>query len=130
MPPLPASVEVGGWASQLQQGMTAEQVIAAFVASPEYFQEQGSSTSAWLDHAYQDLLGRQPDPGSQGFLVQLSGGISLIVVATALASSTEYRTRLIAQVYATYLQRQAGPSDVQAWLPIVSQAAAGPGKPA
>ncbi len=51
------------------------------------------------------------------------------MIATAVVGSLEYRTRLITQGYSTYLQRQAGPTDVQAWLPVVGQASAGPGKP-
>jgi hypothetical protein len=108
---------------------SSEQVIAAFVGSAEYFQRQGSNNSSWLDQAYQDLLGRPRDPGSQGFLDQLNAGVSRTVIASELLASTEYRTRLITNVYSTYLQRQPGSADLQAWLPVVGQPSAGPGQP-
>ena len=90
--------EVGGWVAALQQGLTGEQLTVAFVSSPEDFIKQGSNNSNWLNRAYQDILGRAPDPGSAGFLTQLNSGVALSVVATALVSSNEYRTRLIADV--------------------------------
>lgn len=122
--------EVGGWVTALQKGLSAEQLVVAFVGSAEYFQKQGSNNSSWLDHAYQDILGRARDSGSQGFLTQLNGGTaSLASVAAALVSSAEYRTRLITQVYATYLQRQAGAGDLQVWLPVVSQPPSAAGQP-
>jgi hypothetical protein len=125
----PSMGEVAGWVGVLQQGQTPEQVTTDFVSSLEYFQKQGGTNSSWLDHVYQDLLGRSRDPGSQGFLDQLTAGTGLTVVATELVGSTEYRTRLITQVYTTYLQRQPGSADLQAWLPLVGQPSAGPGQP-
>ncbi|HLJ95082.1 MAG TPA: DUF4214 domain-containing protein, partial [Gemmataceae bacterium] len=121
--------EVGGWVTALQQGLTQEQLIVAFVGSAEYFQKHGNTNSTWLDHAYLDILGRARDPGSQGYLNQLNSGAPLSAVATALVDSTEYRMNLISQVYTTYLQRQAGSGDVQVWLPVISQTSTGPGKP-
>jgi hypothetical protein len=125
----PSAAEVAGWVALLQQGETPEQVIASFVSSPEYFQKQGGTNSDWLNQVYQDLLGRAPDPGSQGFLDQLNAGVPLSVIAAALLGSTEYRTDLITQVYTTYLQRQPGSSDIQAWLPLLGQGSAGAGQP-
>src|SRR5207245_3397168 len=82
-----SQAEVGGWVTALQQGLTEEQLIVAFVGSAEYFQKQGSTNSSWLDHAYLDILGRARDPGSAGFLTQLNSGVPLSVVATALVGS-------------------------------------------
>ena len=55
------SSEVAGWVTALGQGQTHQQVIAAFVGSPEYFQRHNGDTGAWLSATYQDVLGRQPD---------------------------------------------------------------------
>jgi hypothetical protein len=123
----PSQPEVASWLSLIQQGLNEEAVISSFVSSMEYFAKQGGTNSGWLDHVYQDLLGRARDPGSQPFLDELNGGVPLGVVANALLGSTEYRTRVITQAYATYLQRQAGSGDVQAWISVVGNAAATPG---
>jgi hypothetical protein len=125
----PSAGEVAGWVAALQQGETPEQVVNAFVSSPEYFQKQGGTNSGWLNQLYQDLLGRAADPGSQGFLTQLNAGVGRPLIAAALLGSTEYRTDLITQVYTTSLQRQPGPADIQAWLPLLGQGSAGPGQP-
>lgn len=125
----PSAPEVAGWLAVLQQGETPEQVSNAFVSSPEYFQKQGGTNSGWLNQVYQDLLGRAPDPGSQGFLTQLNAGVARTVIAAALLGSTEYRTDVITQVYTAYLQRQPGSPDIQAWLPLLAQGPAGAGQP-
>jgi hypothetical protein len=125
----PSGPEVSGWVTALAQGQTSEQVIAAFVSSAEYFVRQGSNNSSWLDHAYQDLLGRPRDPGSQGFLDQLNSGVPRTIVASQLLASIEYHSNRISDVYTTYLQRQPGPADVLAWLPVLGQPSAGAGQP-
>lgn len=125
----PSPTEVAGWVGVIQQGQTPEQIIAAFVGSPEYFQKQGGTNSGWLDRVYQDVFGRARDPGSQGFLDQLNAGASRAAIAIALLGSTEYRSDVIAQVYTTYLLRQPGAADLQAWLPLLGQPSSGAGQP-
>jgi hypothetical protein len=125
----PSAPEVAGWVAVLQQGETPEQVIAAFISSAEYFQKQGGTNSGFVNQIYQDLLGRAPDPSSQGFLSLLNGGAARSLITAAFLASTEYRIDVITQVYTTYLQRQPGPSDIQAWLPLLGQGSAGAGQP-
>jgi hypothetical protein len=57
-----AAAEVAGWVNQLQQGMSDEQVAAAFVTSNEFYSTHGSSIPRWLDAAYQVVFQRVPDP--------------------------------------------------------------------
>jgi hypothetical protein len=71
--------EVAGWVDRIEQGMSDEQVIAAFLASDEFYQGQGSSHQGWLNAAYQVALERAPDPEGftywEGYLQeQLTGG--------------------------------------------------------
>jgi hypothetical protein len=53
--------EVAGWVTNLQQGMSDEQVVAAFVASDEFYAGHGSSIQGWLNAAYQFIFQRAPD---------------------------------------------------------------------
>jgi uncharacterized delta-60 repeat protein len=121
--------EINGWVSALQGGVPAEQVLAAVLGSAEYYQKQGSTNAAWLDHVYQDLFDRNRDPGSQVFLDALNGGVSRGQIAGTLVASQEYRAHLVANTYTTYLLRSAADAEVQAWLPVLAQPAPGPGKP-
>jgi uncharacterized repeat protein (TIGR01451 family) len=119
--------EVAGWLAALQQGMTTEQVLAAFLGSDEDFQKDGGTNGSWLDQVYQDLLLRARDPDSDGFLAALDGGTHRQQVATDILDSTEYRTQIVTRTYAAYLGRQPGPAELQLWLPLLGGPSAGPG---
>jgi hypothetical protein len=62
------------WVNAFEHGLRNEDVIAGFVGSLEYFQKHDDSSAEWLMSAYQDILGRPPDPtGFQGWLAVLAG---------------------------------------------------------
>jgi hypothetical protein len=126
----PSAAEVNSWVARLEGTATPEGVRTAFLASPEYFQKTGGSNRLWVDQLYRDLLGRDPDPGSQTWVAQLNNGLGRDVVATAIFASTEYSTHLIDSTYQAYLYRNAGPADLSRWLPRVTAPKAGAGQPA
>jgi hypothetical protein len=71
--------EVAGWVNVLQHGMSNEQVVAAFVASEEFYSRHGASIQSWLNGAYQVVFQRAPDMSGfnywDGYLQnQLVGG--------------------------------------------------------
>ncbi len=67
-----ASFEVAIWVNQFESGaLTNEQVVAGFVGSVEYFQNHFSNIPDWLVAAYQDLLGRAPDPAGYNAWLQV-----------------------------------------------------------
>jgi hypothetical protein len=71
----PAQAEINYWVDQfINHGMTNERVVAGFMASAEYFQDHFNDPRDWLFGAYQDSLGRQPDPaGLSNWLKVLEG---------------------------------------------------------
>jgi hypothetical protein len=58
----PAQAEVNYWVNQFLSGKTNEQVIAGFVASQEDYQKHYNDARDWIFGAYQNILGRLPDP--------------------------------------------------------------------
>jgi uncharacterized protein (TIGR03118 family) len=99
------------WVGALLSGQTIEQVDAAIVGSPEYFQNRGGGTnSGFLTALYQDALNRAPDAGGQAFfLAQLNGGATTAQVAAQIFASTEYQQNLVKGWYQTFLRRTADP---------------------
>lgn len=97
------------WVGALQAGQTPEQVDAALVGSPEYFQNRGGGTnSGFLTALYQDALNRAPDAGGQAFFTaQLNGGTGTAQVAAEVFASTEYQQDLVKGYYQTFLHRTA-----------------------
>ncbi len=66
------TTEVSYWVNVFLNGGSNEQIIAGFVASPEYYQDHGGNIVDWLFASYQSILSRQPDPnGYQFWLDQL-----------------------------------------------------------
>jgi len=117
------------WNNVLQSG-SEEQVINIIVSSPEYFSDAGGTNSGWINKVYQDLLGRAPDPGSQGFLNGLNNGtLTRSAVAGIILASDEYRSDLLAQFYATFLGRQPGTGDAGFWKPVLAEVPQGAGNP-
>ena len=57
------STEIAGWVNSLQHGESSEQVVAAFVASDEFYSGHGSAVDDWVNAAYQAILQRAADPG-------------------------------------------------------------------
>jgi hypothetical protein len=125
----PSGGEDSGFINLLQQGQTPESVIAIILSSPEYFNKAGGTNQAWLNQVYHDLLGRAPDPAAAGFLTALNSGTPLIAVSSAILSSTEYRSDYIVSVYNTYLGRTPSSTEINGWLPVVSQGPQGAGNP-
>ena len=72
---------------------------------------------AWLDALYRELLGRL---GTSVEIVNwwhpLLTGTSHYAVASAITSSTEFRTHLVEAAYTTYLGRGPDPAGLRSWL--------------
>jgi PAS domain-containing protein len=117
-------VDAGGLQSWLAtlQGSSPEWVLAGIVASDEYFQRAGGTNAAWLDRVYRDVLGRDRDPGSQGFLDALtSGQATRLQVAAVITGSEEYRTLFVTQAYERFLGRRPGAAEIRPWLQLLAQ---------
>ncbi len=59
---MPTADEVNQWVQGFEGGLRNEYVIAGFVGSAEYFLKHYNDAVDWLFSAYQDALGRDPDP--------------------------------------------------------------------
>jgi hypothetical protein len=127
----PTATEVAAWVNLLQSGITDEQVIAAFVASDEYFANAGGTNARWLSAAYNDVLGRNPDANAiAGFLPRLNDGtLSRGTVAAMLLGSGEYKADLLTKsthanpkaYYPTYLNRQPSTAELNFWVGVLLQ---------
>jgi hypothetical protein len=55
---------VAAWVNAFVNGFSNEDVIAGFVGSIEYFQKHYDNIPDWLFSAYDDVLGRDPEPAA------------------------------------------------------------------
>ncbi len=115
----PDPAGLSGWVSALQNGLTIEQVIAGFIASPEFYQVQGGGTNTgFVTVFYQDILGRQPDPVGFATWVDAldSGTITPAQMAAGFLTSQEYQGDLISTDYLQFLGRQPDAGGLAAWV--------------
>jgi hypothetical protein len=76
-----------------------------------------TGNEAFLCSAYEDLLGRAPDPGGLAFWdAQLAGGVSRSTVGYDIATSPEYRYDLVIGYYETFLKRAADSGGLSYWV--------------
>jgi hypothetical protein len=118
----PNDTESDFWVAALRSGTPEETVIASILASPEYFAVAGGTPTSWIGLLHNDLLGRAPNSGElSGFLGALSAGTPRQSVARAILTSTEGRTRAIAQLYQRLLRRDPTASEVSAQIGTVAE---------
>ena len=127
----PDSGGLSAFAGQLAGGMTIEAVAAEIVSSPEYFNDAGNNSTTFVQHLYQQILGRNGSTSEvNGWVSALKAGASHNQVALDFLTSMEYRTDLVnggqwvpyspltnwGGYYPEFLLRQAGTGDVASWL--------------
>jgi hypothetical protein len=117
----PGAAEQAGWVNAFLAGATEEQVQAAILTSPEY-QAGHASDDAFVAGLYQDVLGRSADiTGEAGWVQALENGLSRTQLALDFLQGAEFEQNVIAGYYQTFLNRQAGPAELQSWLNTLRQ---------
>ena len=112
------------WA--LQNGSSQSQVIAAILASDEYFARQGAASIPFVESLYTSVLGRPSEPaGLDANVAALERGASRASVALAFLTSPEYGRNLATYAYLELLGRNASPGEQQAWAQVVTGRADG-----
>jgi hypothetical protein len=102
------------WVSDLQNGATQEQVVAAFVSSGEYYDRLKTlytdASAAYVQTLYQNVLGRTGSNTEIAFWLAQLPTLGRDAVALAFAQSSEYRTQFVLQFYYSLLHRTSPPS--------------------
>ena len=102
----PSASELSSDVSALTSGETVEQLRAAVLGSPEFSAEAGGTHGGFVSGLYGCLLRRSPSNSElQSSLNLLAGGQTDAEIASALLSTTEYRTDLVDGWYLKYLRR-------------------------
>ena len=93
------------WSAQLMT-ITRPEMLARLVGSAEYYRRAGSTAGAFVDAAYQTVLGRGPDAAGRAFWISRAGtGTARAQVARSLSASGEFRRRTVDATYLALLDR-------------------------
>ncbi len=102
----------------LRSGGTVEQLAAAVIGSPEYFNQArvGGNNDAFLDALYADAVHRGITPVERGNVdAAFASGTTRAQFALALLGSEEYRMDLVRGTYLAFLDRPADDGGLRSW---------------
>jgi hypothetical protein len=109
------------WIGQMQSGLTDQQLEAAFIGSPEFYQHAGGTDKAWVEALYSSLLGRPPDTAGWNYWTEaLARGASRAAVAYGFAASSEREAQMVQEDYQHFLHRSANDAEVAYWVEQVA----------
>ena len=90
---------------------------AQFLASNEYYQDQGGTPEGWLTGLYRDLFNRTPDAASFFLWNQeLQNGTSRQTVALGFVTSPEEDMQFVTASYQQFLGRAPDAAGASAWV--------------
>src|SRR5262249_45789983 len=106
------------WLAFLNGGGTLQQVQAAIIGSPEYFQVRaGNDFNRFLQAAYGDILDRALDPvGQQGWTGAHNAGLSNFQIALGILGSVESNTLEVTTLYRLFLRREPDPGGLNLFV--------------
>lgn len=97
-------------------GKSGDQLEAGLLAADEFYERVGDNDQAYIQAAYQAVLGRPAEETAQEhWLSELAAGRSRAAVASELTHSQEAEQRLVEQDYQRVFQRTADPSGLAHW---------------
>ena len=117
------------WFTQIHNGASANAVLNAFIASPEFHTTYGSlSNNQFVTLVYQNVLGRAPDTGGLNYwLNQLNtGALDRTGIMASFIASPEFTNRVTPRAYANllymgFLRRSADSTGLQNWTNTLTQ---------
>ena len=106
------------WVGRLRAGLVIRKLRANLYGSNEYFEAQGDGdVEEYVQAAYRDILGREPDPSGLGYWVDLiGGGTARGTVADRFLNTAEARTVVIRDLFLRWVDREPTPTEVSTWL--------------
>ncbi|QVL32409.1 DUF4214 domain-containing protein [Telmatocola sphagniphila] len=114
----PDSVGLSNWLTDLQNGLSIEQMQADIWGSTESQSRNGNTTDSFIQQLYQTYLGRSADNlGLSNWVEQLnSGELTSTQLAYAIIRSPESLTHTLSSDYQTLLNRPVDSAGLANWL--------------
>jgi hypothetical protein len=105
------------WINSLDNGKALWRFRAQLFGSNEYFTKAGATNEAYVVRAYNDALGRDPDPSGRTFWTnRLNNGADRGSVALQFINSPEARRRLVDDQFLRFLDRLPTPTEQTTWV--------------
>ncbi len=110
-----SDLEVSYWVGQMTGGMSEQDVQQAFYASGE-FQALHPEDGDFVESLYLRILGREVEASELSSWVDaIQSGVPRATVVSSLFATDEYRSHVIAGVYAEFLGREPVANETEFW---------------
>ncbi|WP_421121589.1 DUF4214 domain-containing protein [Aquihabitans daechungensis] len=104
------------WVGSLRNGKSLRQFRAQLFGSNEYFTKAGGTNAAFVTRAYEDVLGRKPDPSGQAYWTnKANNGTERGLIARQFLSSPEAKRTIVRDQFLRFLDRQPTASEIDTW---------------
>lgn len=111
------------WVNALRGGRALWRFRAQLFGSNEYFTKAGSTNGAYVAKAYNDVLGRNPDPSGLAYWTnKLNAGTERGQVALQFINSAEARRRLVDDQFLRFLDRLPTSAEQANWAASLTSA--------
>ena len=108
------------WVDALRAGRSLRIFRAQLFGSNEYFTKAGGTNAAFVERAYEDVLGRLPDTAGRNYWIgRIEAGVGRGSVANAFLVSSEARRFLVREQFLRFLDREPTTSERDAWMEVV-----------
>ena len=105
------------WINSLRNGKPLIKFRAQLFGSNEYFTKAGATNADYMVKAYNDVLGRQPDPSGQAYWTnKLNNGADRGAVALQFLASTEARRNIVKDQFLRFLDRYPTNAESTTWV--------------
>ncbi len=105
------------WINSIRNGKALWRFRAQLFGSNEYFTKAGGSNADYVQQAYNDVLGRNPDPSGKTYWTnKLNGGADRGSVALQFINSPEARRRLVDDQFLRFLDRKPTTNEQTTWV--------------
>jgi uncharacterized protein YkwD len=98
---------LAGFVAALQNGASEPAVRLSILSSAEYWGLHGGNASGFVQGLYTDLMGRSPAGHEADYWVNLAQSSGPTLVAAGFLGSREFDSRVVENLYRTYLRRSA-----------------------
>ncbi len=110
------------WIGSIRNGKSLRQFRAQLFGSNEYFTKAGGTNAGFVARAYEDVLGRKPDPSGQAYWTnKANSGTERGLIARQFLSSPEAKRTIVRDQFLRFLDRQPTQTELDTWVPVLDQ---------
>jgi len=104
------------WIGALRNGRSLRVFRAQLFGSNEYFTKAGGTNAAFVARAYEDVLGRTPDPSGQAYwTTKANNGTERGQIARQFLASAEAKRTIVRDQFLRFLDRQPTANELATW---------------